>query len=269
LTPLTTLGIMPGRRRRRPNLVNFVDLIFGLVIVLAMARGWYRGLLATIATYTAPVLGFMIAADMSDPVRDWLAVTVEAPDIALDVLAPLLVFIVVVAIVRFIAAILARLLGVGRSVPGRVLGAGASAAVIALLLGAGVLMVDEVSPLGGRAAREGGTQLPEQGTDPLADLVMDIDRQIDESLLAPQLASLASSAWSKVSGKSGDAAETVSQEMDAARNRAAEAMQREAAAAVQKQAADAVRGDAAPAADAAPAQPAAPSGKPPGSDPAR
>jgi uncharacterized membrane protein required for colicin V production len=221
--------------------LNFVDLIFGVVILLAMARGWSRGLVSTIATYTAPVLGFMIAADMSDPVRDKLATVLDAPDIALDLLAPLVVFIVVVAIVRLVAAILARLLGVGLSLPGRVLGAATSGAVLALLIGAAVLMVDEVSPLGSRAARESGTQPPAHEGDPLADLIVDIDRQLGESVLAPQLASMSRATWRKISGKGDDEPLIPSKEIDAARQQAVEAAQREAAQTIQRNAADAAR----------------------------
>jgi uncharacterized membrane protein required for colicin V production len=221
--------------------LNFVDLIFGVVILLAMARGWSRGLVSTIATYTAPVLGFMIAADMSDPVRDKLATVLDAPDIALDLLAPLVVFIVVVAIVRLVAAILARLLGVGLSLPGRVLGAATSGAVLALLIGAAVLMVDEVSPLGSRAARESGTQPPAHEGDPLADLIVDIDRQLGESVLAPQLASMSRATWRKISGKGDDEPLLPSKEIDAARQQAVEAAQREAAQTIQRNAADAAR----------------------------
>jgi uncharacterized membrane protein required for colicin V production len=221
--------------------LNFVDLIFGVVILLAMARGWSRGLLSTIATYTAPVLGFMIAADMSDPVRDQLAVLVDAPDIALDLMAPLVLFIVVVAIVRFFAAILARLLGVGLSLPGRVLGAATSGAVLALLIGAAVLMIDEVSPLGSRAARETGTQPPAQGGDPLADLIVDVDRELGESVLAPRLASMATATWRRVSGKGDDEPLVPSQELESARDEAVDAVEREASQALQRNSINAAR----------------------------
>jgi uncharacterized membrane protein required for colicin V production len=238
-------------------MLNFVDLVFAVVIVLAMARGWSRGFVSTIATYTAPVLGFMVAADMSDPMRDWLATVLDAPDIALDLLAPLAVFVVVVAIIRLVAAVIGRLLGVvGISLPGRVLGAALSGFVLAVLLGAGVLMVDEVSPHGDRAAREGGTQVPDKGADPLADLVMDIDRQLDESALAPRLAMLATTAWRKVSGTTGEGPLVPSEEIEAARRRAGEAVQREAADAVQREA-DAEQRDSAKAAPGPPADPPA------------
>lgn len=184
--------------------LNIVDLIFALVIALAMARGYVRGLLATVAAYVAPILAFMIAADWSDPVRDKLAASTELPDIALDLLAPVLLFLAVLAIVRLIAAVLARFLGVGRSMPGRVLGAAASGAIVAILLGAGVLMTHEVSPLGGRAAREGGAQAPEPRSDPLADFVIDVDRRFQESLLAPAFAALATTVVHKATGRDGD-----------------------------------------------------------------
>jgi uncharacterized membrane protein required for colicin V production len=247
-------------------MLNFIDLLFGVVIVLAMARGWSRGLLSTIATYTAPVLGFMIAADMSDPMRDKLATMIDAPDIALDLLAPLVVFVLVVAVVRFLAAILARLLGVGLSLPGRVLGAAASGAVLAVILGAGVLMVDEVSPLGGRAAREGGTQPPEHGTDPLADLVVDVDRQLENSVLAPRLASLATTVWQKVSGKSPDEPLLPAQEIEQAGQKAGESVQK-AGESVQREATEAIQRNALDAARrAAGMAPLDPVSKPPSAD---
>ncbi len=221
-----------------------MDLIFGLVIVLATARGWSRGLLATVATYAAPVLGFMIAADWSDPVRDRLAKSIEAPDIALDFLAPVVVFVVVVAVVRLFAAIFARLLGVGRSLPGRVLGAAVSGAVVAVLVGAGVLMVDEL--LGDRSAQDTSAQVSGRDPDPLKDFVFDVDRQIDESLLAPQLATLATAAWQKVSGKEGPL--VVSHEIEQARDKAAQEARRSAAEAIQKSAMETAQREAAEAA---------------------
>jgi membrane protein required for colicin V production len=201
--------------------LNWVDLIFGIVIALAMVRGYARGLLGTAATYVAPVVAFMVAADWSDPVRDRLAVMTTAPDIALDLLAPLVVFVVVVAIVRLLAALLGRVLGVGRSLPGRVLGAAASAFVISLVLGAGVVMVHELNPVNSRAARDGGTISPETETDPLVEILNDMDRRFDESILAPPLASIASAAMRKIAGKGADVPLIQQEEIEAAAKKAA------------------------------------------------
>lgn len=202
--------------------MNIVDLIFALVIALAMARGYMRGLLSTLAAYIAPVLAFMVAADWSDPVRDKLAASTELPDIALDLLAPVLLFLAVLAIVRLFAALLARLLGVGRSMPGRVLGAAASGAIIALILGAGVLMTHEVSPVGGRAAREGTTQAPEPRTDPLADFIIEVDHRFQESMLAPMFAAFATSVVHEVTGREGDIM-LLPEELHRSKERAAQA----------------------------------------------
>ncbi len=172
--------------------MNPVDLIFALLVLLAVARGYSRGLLGTIAGYGAPVVAFLVASDWSDPVRDRLAESIEAPEIVLDMLAPFVVFVVVVVVIRLVAAVLARALGLGLSMPGRVLAAAAGATVTALVLGAGVVVVDRMN--GSRVETGEAPGTPEDAiVSPARNLLANLDRRFDESLLAPPMAALAAS----------------------------------------------------------------------------
>lgn len=164
-----------------------VDIIFAVLLAYAMLRGYSKGLLGTAATYVAPVLAFMIAADWSDPVRERIAAAMPAPDFVLDILAPLVVFIVVVVAVRLTAAFLARLLGVGLSPPSRIVAGAAGGVVLALVLGSLVLVVREMRPVDISPRTDAGDVL----VGPLEKAVADLDRRFSESILAPPMADLA------------------------------------------------------------------------------
>jgi membrane protein required for colicin V production len=172
--------------------LNPVDLIFGFLLVYAMLRGYSKGLLGTVASYLAPVAAFMVAADWSDPMRDRLADLMPAPEFVLDMLAPLIVFVVVVAGVRLAAALLARLLGVGLSLPGRILAAVAGTFASALVLGSFVLVVHAIRPQEDAKANGEKDEPGQVLTSPFERLARDLDRRFSESLLAPPLAEMAS-----------------------------------------------------------------------------
>lgn len=168
--------------------LNPVDLTFAILLALAVLRGYSKGLLGTAAGYVAPVLAFVMAADWSDPVRERLAAAMPAPDFVLDVAAPAVVFLVVVAGVRFGAAVLSRLLGVGLSLPARAAAGTASAAVTGVVLGSLVLVARELRPVDDVHEDAASGAL----VGPFERFVTDLDRRFEESHLAPRLADLAS-----------------------------------------------------------------------------
>lgn len=190
LTPRPSLAIIRGRTHAILTYMplNPVDLTFAILLALAVLRGYSKGLLGTAAGYVAPVLAFVMAADWSDPVRERLAAAMPAPDFVLDVAAPAVVFVVVVASVRLGAALLSRLLGVGLSLPGRTAAGAASAVVTGVLLGSLVLVARELKPADDvhRDAASGAL------VGPFERFVTDLDRRFEESHLAPRLADLAS-----------------------------------------------------------------------------
>lgn len=199
--------------------MNLVDLIFSLLIVFAMLRGYAKGLLGTVAGYVGPVLAFMVAADWSDPARDYIAAVLEAPDIFLDILAPVVVFILVLLAVRLAAALLAGTLGIGRSLPSRILAGTAGALVSALVLGAFVLLVRELRPV----ERVRVDDAAEVIARPLEDMLLGLDRRLSESLLAPPLAELASAVVSEALARSEHSPFLKREEVEAATRKAAEA----------------------------------------------
>ncbi len=173
-----------------------VDIIFAIILVLAMWRGYSRGLLRTAATYVAPVLAFMLAKDFSDPVRDRLALYQVVPEFALEFFAPLIVFIVVVVVVRLFASLVARLLGVGLSLPSRVLAGLASVAIIAVVLGGVVILVHELRPPE-RVKLDTPGEAP---GDPFESLLATLNQRFSESLLAAPLEQLASRVLTETMG---------------------------------------------------------------------
>lgn len=166
---------------------NPYDLVFGLLLLWALGRAWSRGLLGTTAGYAAPVLAFFLARDWSAPVRDRLAAAMPAGDFLLDVMAPFAVFVVVVGGIRVVAASLAKLLGVGMSVPGRVLASVLGVAASAAVLGSFVVVVHRLRPPVLPASADAATV----GASPLERAITGLDDQLAGSALAPLLADFA------------------------------------------------------------------------------
>ena len=173
--------------------LNPVDLTFAILLAAAAMRGWSKGLVGTVAGYVAPVLAFLMASDWSDPVRERLAAAMPAPDFLLDIAAPLLVFVVVVAGIRLAASITSGLLGVGQSTPSRGVAAVLTALVTGAVLGSLVLVTHEMAPERidpSQAAHEDSAGQALVG--PFEQFVGDMDQRFAESHLAPHLADLAS-----------------------------------------------------------------------------
>jgi len=177
--------------RAPPPLVSPIDVIFAVLLVYAAVRCYARGLLGTIASFVAPVLAFMVAADWSDPVRDRLGDFLPAPDFVLDLAAPAVVFIVVVVGVRTAAALVSRVLGLGRSMPSRVLASATGTVMVAFILGAGVLVVRELAP---EETERPASEPSELASRPLENVLVALDRRLTESHLGPALADLATMA---------------------------------------------------------------------------
>jgi len=175
--------------------LSTVDITLALLLAFSALRGYSRGLFGTLAGYASPVLAFMVAGDWSDPVRDRLVTAIPAPDFVLDLLAPALVFVTVVVLVRLAAALLARLLGIGLSVPSRLLAAALGSALSAIV--AGILMVllhSFVPPRPAEATRDAPAAEPADPAavvaEPASEFLARLDQHVAASVLGPRLNAL-------------------------------------------------------------------------------
>lgn len=169
-----------------------VDITFALFLGYATVRGYSRGLLGTAASYVAPVLAFMVAADWSGPVREYLAGVFPAPDFVLDLAAPAVVFVAVITAVRIVSSLLARFLGIGMSMPSRLVAASTGAFVTAVVLGAFVTLVHEMA----HPDQAFATSPDDSGqviAAPVQNLLVNLDRRLASTQLGPPLAEMVSS----------------------------------------------------------------------------
>lgn len=172
--------------------LSTVDITLALLLTFSALRSYGRGLFSTLAGFAAPVLAFLVAGDWSDPVRDWLSGVMPAPDFVLDLLAPAIVFVAVVIAVRLVAALLARLLGVGLSVPSRVLAALAGVLLTGCVLGVLIVLLHSFAPKPEEVAPRPEPGDPEALVrEPVSDFLARLDRQVESSVLGPRLAALA------------------------------------------------------------------------------
>ncbi len=168
--------------------MSTVDITLALLLAFSALRGYSRGLFGTLAGFASPVLAFMVAGDWSDPVRDQLAAAVPAPDFVLDLLAPAIVFVAVVVVVRLAAGFLARLLGVGLSIPSRMLAGATGALLSAFIAGVLIVLLHSFAPSDLKAEPDDPSALV---TAPVAEFLANLDQQIAASVLGPRLSALA------------------------------------------------------------------------------
>ncbi len=83
-----------------------IDIITLLLLIMAIYKGWNRGLIVAILSFLALVLGVMAALKLSASTAKWLEGSVDVTAKWMPVLAFLLVFIVVVVLVNIIARVL-------------------------------------------------------------------------------------------------------------------------------------------------------------------
>lgn len=200
--------------------MNPVDIIFSILLVLALLRGYAKGLLGTAGGYVAPVLAFLIASNWSDPVRDRLAAAMPAtPDFFLDILAPFVIFVVVVGVVRLVTTLMARALGVGMSLPSRIVASAVTAVITATVLGSAVLAVHQMRPAHDPAVKGAGDLI----ASPLENAVIAVDQRFAESRLAPVLADMASSVVEEAIARKDEFPLPSRSQIEAAARKAAEA----------------------------------------------
>ncbi|MFT4022469.1 MAG: CvpA family protein [Flavihumibacter sp.] len=83
-----------------------IDIITIGLLLMALYKGWRRGLIVAVLSFLALVLGVIAALKLSAVTARWLEGTVNVSAKWMPVLAFLLVFIVVVVLVNLIARLL-------------------------------------------------------------------------------------------------------------------------------------------------------------------
>lgn len=83
-----------------------IDIITIVLLVMAIYKGWSRGLIVSILSFIALVLGVIAALKLSAVTAKWLEGSVNVSAKWLPVLAFLLVFIVVVVVINLLAKML-------------------------------------------------------------------------------------------------------------------------------------------------------------------
>ena len=83
-----------------------IDIITVVLLIMALYKGWRRGLIVAILSFLAMVLGVIAALKFSAVTAKWLEGSVNVSAKWMPVLAFLLVFIVVVVVVNLIAKML-------------------------------------------------------------------------------------------------------------------------------------------------------------------
>jgi membrane protein required for colicin V production len=85
-----------------------LDLIFAVILVLAIFKGYQRGLIVGIFSFIAVIVGLAAAIKLSVVVAGYIGKTVKVSDQWLPVISFVVVFLVVVLLVRWGAKVIQR-----------------------------------------------------------------------------------------------------------------------------------------------------------------
>lgn len=85
-----------------------LDIIFAIVVIIAMIRGYQRGLIVGIFSFVALIVGLAAAIKLSAVVAGYIGKTVKISEQWLPLIAFALVFLVVVLLVHLVARIIEK-----------------------------------------------------------------------------------------------------------------------------------------------------------------
>ncbi|HVT85877.1 MAG TPA: CvpA family protein [Chitinophagaceae bacterium] len=85
-----------------------LDIIFALVVIIAMIRGYQRGLIVGIFSFVALIVGLAAAIKLSAVVAGYIGKSVKISEQWLPLIAFALVFLVVVLLVHLVARIIEK-----------------------------------------------------------------------------------------------------------------------------------------------------------------
>lgn len=116
-----------------------IDILFAIVLILAILRGYKRGLIIGIFSFIAIIIGLAAAIKLSVVVAGWIGKSVKVSDEWLPFISFIVVFIVVVLLVRWGANLIHRsfevaMLGWLNRLGGIILYVGIYVAVFSILL---------------------------------------------------------------------------------------------------------------------------------------
>lgn len=85
-----------------------LDIIFAIVVIIAMIRGYQRGLIVGIFSFVALIVGLAAAIKLSTVAAGYIGKTVKISEQWLPLIAFALVFLVVVLLVHLVARIIEK-----------------------------------------------------------------------------------------------------------------------------------------------------------------
>jgi len=119
--------------------MNWLDLILGILLVLAIYRGFKKGIFVEIASIAALVLGVWIAVEFSGLTESWIRDELKWSSNHLELIAFIVTFILVVILVHVVARLADRLfkaiaLGILTRLSGMVIGLLKTAFILSIFL---------------------------------------------------------------------------------------------------------------------------------------
>jgi len=85
-----------------------IDVIFAILMLLALVKGYRKGLIVAVFSLLAFIVGLAAAMKLSTVVADYIGEVIKISDKWLPVISFAIVFIIVVILVRWVAIIIER-----------------------------------------------------------------------------------------------------------------------------------------------------------------
>ncbi len=127
--------------KSKPNYItmNYIDLILGLLLVLAAFGGFKNGLIVELASLAALVLGIWGAIEFSDVTSEFLVENLNLKSRHLNIISFIVTFVVIVILVHIVGGVVNKMvetvmLGFLNKLAGMIFGILKSALILSIIL---------------------------------------------------------------------------------------------------------------------------------------
>ena len=121
-----------------------LDVIFGIILILALYRGFNKGLIYSILSFIAIFLGILLAMNFSSLAAYWMSSVLNVPPSIMPVFSFLVVLIVVILSIKLVAIVMEKILKmISLNIFNRLAGAFFWGAIASIMFGVAIWLIDQ------------------------------------------------------------------------------------------------------------------------------
>lgn len=123
-----------------------LDVIFIVLLLMALYRGYQKGLIYSVLSFIAIFLGILLAMNFSSLVAYWMSAVLNIPASIMPIFSFIVVLIVVVLSIKLVAMIMEKMLkAISLNIFNRIGGAILWGAIASIMFGVAIWLIDQAN----------------------------------------------------------------------------------------------------------------------------